>query len=101
MFFKLPLLMFTLKVKGLIIDKYDFDGHEKSIAIKVDIMENVEINLDLIWLEKNKKLYAIEIENMKMFMKLGASKKCAKRMARKSTSFERRLYSSTMNALRK
>ncbi len=51
------------------------------------------------WLEISKKIATEQKEYEKAFRKIGASKKCAKRMARKAIFSKKKIYSSTFHSL--
>lgn len=52
-----------------------------------------------IWLKMSNKLMEEQKEYEKKFRKLGATKKCAKRMARKAILWKRKLYSNTLHSV--
>ena len=53
-----------------------------------------------LWLKISNKLMEEQKEYEKKFRKMGASKKCAKRMARKAISWKKKLYSNTSHLVK-
>lgn len=52
-----------------------------------------------LWLKISNKLMIEQKEHEKKFRKLGATKKCAKRMARKAISWKKKLYTNTSHSV--
>lgn len=76
----------------------------KTLIERIEAVKNgtyiQESNASL-WLKISNKLMEDQKEHEKKFRKLGASKKCAKRMARKAISWKKKLYSSTFRLVAK
>lgn len=51
------------------------------------------------WLKISNKLMIEQKEKEKEFRKMGATKKCAKRMARRATYWQRKFYSNTSHSI--
>lgn len=52
-----------------------------------------------IWLEMSKRMMEWQKEKEKEFRKMGATKKCAKRMARRATYWQRKFYSNAIHSV--
>ncbi len=76
---------------------------EKTLAEIIADVKNgtcIEESKASIWLKMSNKLMIEQKEYEKKFRKMGATKKCARRMARKSLAWKRRLNSNLMHSLK-